>query len=147
LEVSLSMIILAQGPFNIVFSITMGVFGIVVAAYNKDRGFILIPTDLIESPLNSIKCRIPDLPDVVNFDLEPSSLDQIYMPKISKGKPPYECLLPDQRIVNPRCELAPTEIVDVSRNVDLNYEDVVNMNDVTELENIHFSDRYELSSG
>jgi hypothetical protein len=60
----------------------------------------------------------------------------------------YECSLPDQIMFNPKCSLRPSEIADIAANADvylpLNYDQVVNMQDVTKLR-VKFSDKFEVS--
>lgn len=151
LGIPLPMILLAQGPVAIISSVIATTFGVVSVYYTKDSGFTFIPTDLISASVDSIRRRIPDLPDVVSVDvdLEPSSRSKITMPVLAKENSPYECLLPDQMISNPRCTLRPTEVASVSStaSVAFEYDDVVNMKDVTKLSKLEFSDKYELFSG
>jgi hypothetical protein len=143
LGIPLPMLILAQGPASIILSLAAGGFGIVVMAYTKDPGFLIIPTAVISTPVNSIMRHIPGQPDLVSVNLEPVSRSKITMPKFSTG---YECSLPDQIMYNPKCSLRPSEIADIAANADvpLNYDEVVNMGDVTKLPRVKFSDNFEI---
>ena len=113
--------------------------------YAKDPGFILIPTDFIYPSIGLITRRIPDRPDIVSVDLESVSRSKITMPEVSTE---YQCSLPDQIMYNPKCSLRPREIADIVANVDayapLNYDEVVNMQDVTKLPTVEFSDKFEI---
>lgn len=58
-----------------------------------------------------------------------------------------ECLLPDQRLTNPKCgiRLKLTEIPKViENNIELTCENVVTMRDVTSLEKLTFTDVFQL---
>jgi hypothetical protein len=147
LGIPLPMLILAQGPASIIVSLAAGGFGMVVMAYTKDPGFIIIPTDIISTSVDSIMRRIPDQPDLVSIDLETLSRSKVTMPEFSMG---YECSLPDQIMFNPKCSLRPSEIADIAANADvylpLNYDEVVNMQDVTKLTTVKFSDKFDIST-
>jgi hypothetical protein len=144
LRIAMPILILAQGPASIILSLAAGGFGIVIMAYTKDPGFLIIPTDVIFTPVDSIRRRIPDQPDLISVDSEPVSLSKITMPEFSTG---YECSLPDQIMYNPKCSLRPSEIGDMAKNagVPLDYDEVVNMQDVTKLTTVEFSDKFEIS--
>ena len=146
LGIPLPMLILAHGPASIIISLAAGGIGIGGIAFIKDPGFLIIPTDLISTPVDSIRRRIPDQPDLVSLDLEPVSRSKITMPEIG-----YECSLPDQIMHNPKCSLRPSEIADIAANADvgvpLSYDEVVNMQDVTKLTTVEFNDRFEISPG
>lgn len=57
-----------------------------------------------------------------------------------------ECWLADQRLLNPNCKVKPTEVPDAIDSVlpNLRYEDTVNMQDVTGLDQVEFSDQFDL---
>jgi hypothetical protein len=139
------MLILAQGPASIIISLAAGAFGIVAIAYTKDPGFLIIPTDVVFTPVDSIVRRIPDQPDLVSVDFESVSRSTITMPEFSTR---YEYSLPDQIMHNQKCSLRPIEISDIAANADvsLNYNEVVNMQDVTKLTKVKFSDNFEIPS-
>ena len=64
-------------------------------------------------------------------------------PSISQGNP--ECWLMDQRLLNPNCQIRSTDIPEAINQVpDLTYEQTVNMKDVTGLDQLDFSDKYDL---
>jgi hypothetical protein len=144
LGIPLPMLILAQGPISIIFSIVAAGFGIVVMAYTKDPGFLIIPTSVISTSIESITRRIPDQPDIISIDLEPVSRSKIIMPEFSKR---YECSLTEQIINNPKCSVRPSEISDIDANAGLflDYNKVVNMGDVTQLTDTKFTDHFEVS--
>jgi hypothetical protein len=112
----------------------------------KDPGSVIIPTDVISTPVSFITRRIPNQPDLVSVDLKSVSRTKIIMPEFSTS---YECSLPVQRMFNSKCSLRPSEIVDVISNpnvdVPLNYDQVVNMQDITKLRSVKFSDQFEVT--
>ena len=55
-----------------------------------------------------------------------------------------ECWLPDQRLGNTNCAIKSTDIPKVITKSELNYDDVVNMRDVTGLKKFTFSDIYQV---
>jgi hypothetical protein len=139
LGIPLPILVLGQGPVAI-----GSTFGILVIPFTRDPGFIIIPRDLISAPVDSIRRRIPDLADVGSLDLEPSSSTKITIPGFSESeKTPYESSLPDQIISNPKSSLRPSEIAEISANADgiLNYDEVVNMQDVTKLRKVQFGEK------
>lgn len=75
-----------------------------------------------------LKPRIPGIGDVVIVNRR----HQIVMGKHIKPKQPYECWLPGQTYLNPKCDLQSIQIPDAVID-DLGYDDVVNMRDVTTL--------------
>nr|YP_009029039.1 hypothetical protein [Cylindrotheca closterium]AGH28578.1 hypothetical protein [Cylindrotheca closterium] len=109
----------------------------------RESSFLLIKTQVIAGPISHIVQRIQDRKDVVVINLQPSN-DKVSMRKSSV---PYECSLPDQRIGNPIC-VREAEINIKSRDVVvdmlIDYDEVVNMEDVTGLSGeIKFSDQFE----
>jgi hypothetical protein len=148
LGIPLPMVILAQGPTSIIWSLVAWGFGIVLAALIKDPGFVIVPTTLIYTsvtPIELIQRRIPDRPDLVSLDLEFVSPSKITMPEFSRK---YECLLPEQKLLNPGCSLRPSEISGIAENADISvpYRDVVNLQDVTKMNYLEFSDQFEVST-
>lgn len=139
LGIPLPMLVLANGPVAIIASLAAGSFGVVMMAFTKDPGFLIIPTNLISASVDSIRPRIPGEIDLVSVDLEPVSRGKITMPEITNR---YECSLPDQIIGNPKC----SEIANISANanITLDYNEVVNMQDVTYLEKVQFDDKYQV---
>jgi hypothetical protein len=145
LGIPVPMLILAKGPASVILSLAIWGFGIVAMAYVKDPGFLLIPTNIISTPVYSINHRIPDQPDLVSVDLESVSRREITMLKFSTG---YECSLPEQIMYNPKCSLRHSEIADITANanIHLNYDEVVNIQNITKLTTVEFSDKFEISS-
>lgn len=81
----------------------------------------------------NLKPRIADTVDVVT--------------KITMANPAQEngeCWLSEQALFNPRCKLKDTEILDDIVSHDLKYNEVVNMQDVTGLDHVQFSDVFDL---
>jgi hypothetical protein len=134
LGIPLPMLILAQGYAPFILSLAASSFGIVVMLYVRDPRFLIIPTEIISTPISLIGRRIPDQPDLISVDLKSVSGTKII---VSESSTSYECSLPDQRLFNSKCSLGPSESFDVILNdiVDLllNYDQVVNMQDVTKL--------------
>lgn len=68
---------------------------------------------------------------------------------MSESSVPYECLLPDQMIHNLTC-VRETKIIEIAKSGDvildeiLDYNEVVNMEDITELSGKEFADQFEL---
>jgi hypothetical protein len=145
LGIPLPMFVLAQGPGYAIFSIASAAFGIFAMAFTNDSGFFILETDYISDTVLSIRRRMPD---VVTVDLNPVSHTKISMTKSSQS---YECSLPEQIIFDPRCSLTPTEIATVAGStnleIPLEYDQVVNLQDVTHLPNLEFNDRYEVVAG
>ena len=129
-----------------ILSVTLGGAGIALALTNRD--FPFVQTTLISGAvksIESIKRRVPIGTEVVsvdfeNVDFENQPRNQIQM---SKNKP--ECLLADQRFTNRNCRIKPSEIVENSNNIVLDYKDVVNLHDVTGLDTVEFTDKYTFS--
>lgn len=100
------------------------------------------PDKILTSPVlemsSTLKPRIPDVPDVVSVNCR----DKIALsnPVQEKG----ECWLPGQPLLNPNCRLKGAEIPSIIDQVDLKYDDVVNMQDVTGLDRVAFSDISQL---
>jgi hypothetical protein len=143
LGIPMPLLMLIQGPMSIYLSLVTRFLGSLGLLFIKDPGFEIIATDLISASFSSIRRRIPDQPDVVSVDLSHS---KITMPEFSRS---YECLLPDQNLFNSKCSLRPSQILDVAANADvefpLTYDQVVNMQDVTKLTTVEFSDRFDIS--
>jgi len=58
----------------------------------------------------------------------------------------YECLLPEQQFSNLKCRLTVEEVTEISSKIKLNYKDIVNMQDVTGVYKIEFTDKYQVPS-
>jgi hypothetical protein len=143
LGISLPMLILAQGYTT---AILIGGFAIVMMFNLEDPGFLIISSEPVLIPVSLIRRRIADQPELVSVDLEFVSTKKIMMPEFSGS---YQCLLPVQIMFNSKCSLRPSEIVDVISNanvdVPLDYYEVVNMEDITKLKLVKFSDQFEVT--
>ena len=106
-------------------------------------------TDLDSIPMSSVyetgsaknlKPRIPDSPDVIVVN----NRNKIIMTNPVQGK--KECWLTDQALLNPNCKIKSTEIPNAIDLVspDLDYKEVVNMQEVTGLHKVDFSDVLDL---
>nr|WPV76516.1 hypothetical protein [Naviculales sp.] len=104
LGASIPLVVLAESLFSSVPGLLLGMAAIALSRYNLD--LTIVSTSLIKGPLQSIKRRVPDVPEVISVDLRAEPTNKIEMPQ---GK--YECLLPEQRLTNPKCRLTTTEIV------------------------------------
>ena len=58
----------------------------------------------------------------------------------------YECLLPEQQFSNLKCRLTVEEVTEISSKIKLNYKDIVNMQDVTGVYKIEFTDKDQVPS-
>jgi len=130
---------------TIVLSVVTFLSGTGSMFFIREADIFFIKTQAIAGSLSQIRQRIKDRTDVVVIDLEPSS-DKITMEKSSV---PYECSLPDQRLGNPTC-VRKTKVSETGTSgnvvVDIliDYDDVVNMEDVTGLNgDIKFADQFE----
>lgn len=125
-------------PAALMGAFVLATTGLRLAFLNLD----LIPTTLISETgsTKNLKPRIADVPDVVVV----KSRNKIIMTKPVPAN--GECLLPDQRLFNPNCRIKPTEIPNAIDLVshDLEYTDVVNMQDVTGLDQVEFSDMLDV---
>ena len=121
-------------------SLGMGLIiaGFFLGSYNVEK--VTIPTSLIVGSIKFIGRRILDVPDVVSVNIRPELDYKIEMPKNQS-----ECLLPDQRLTNPKCRTESTEITIIPENIQLNYDNIVNIKDVTGLKGIEFVDKYEVN--
>lgn len=140
-KVVVTLLLGGVGPLYMIGSTTglicafvLGTSGLRLAFSNLD----FIPTSLISetSLAENLKPRIADLPDVVVVN----SRNQIVMPNFKQNK--KECWLPDQALFNSDCKIKSLDIPDAINLVshDLNYDEVVNMQDVTGLDRVDFSD-------
>jgi len=119
--------------------------GLTTLALTKDGGLAVIATQAYRGPISSLQPRINNQVEVVSIDVPPNDY--------TKLAPSYECSLPDQRIGNPTCARH-NLIIDIVNNdgsVDvildkiIDYDQVVNMEDVTGLHgDIKFADQFEM---
>jgi len=133
--------------YKSVFPVFSGIFleigGILLAHSNLDSYFMILSTSLIDGPLKSIKRRIPNVPEVISVDKVPETKPRDKIEMVTKS---YECLLPTQKWTNPKCrQLTHEEIIKATNDFPLKYKDIVNMQQLTGLEETKFSDIYDLS--
>ena len=131
-------------PITILFSVLtfLSGTGSIISLRESDRLFI--KTQAVVGYLSQITQRIQDRTDVVVLDLEPSS-DKIIM---KRTEVPYECSLPDQILGNQKCvpKIVLNDVKSANVVVDtlIDYDEVVNMQDVTRLSgDIKFADHFE----
>jgi hypothetical protein len=127
------------GPVSLIFAALAALTGLRLSFMNLDKILTspIDPTILAEK----LKPRIPDNPDVVTVNFR----NKMKMsPQISPEK--KECWLADQALLNPSCNIGATDIPNAIDLVshDLKYNEVVNMQDVTGLERVEFSDILDL---
>lgn len=127
---------MAGGPVGMALALVAGVSGLRLANIDLDY----IPTSSIPLGTEVPEPRIPGLPDVVVVNNR--NRDKITMSLPDPDKNSKECWLADQQLLNSKCQPTPSEIpVDVNLP---NYQDTVNMQDVTGLDRAQFTDRYDL---
>jgi hypothetical protein len=97
--------------------------------------FPFIKTTLITGGVESIKRRIPDVLEVVSVDVDFEN-----QPKIR-----YECWVPEMRLQNPTCRFSNEKIIKISNSIGLDYQNVVNMHDVTGLNTVEFLEKYSFN--
>lgn len=126
------------GPVALIFASLLTTLGLRLAFTNMDK--ILTSPVYETSSAKNLKPRIADLPDVITVNFR----NKITMsnPVEEKG----ECWLADQALFNSACIIKPTEIPSVIELVshDLKYSEVVNMQDVTGLDRVEFTDILDL---
>lgn len=125
-------------PTALLVAFGLATSGLRLAFTNLD----FIPTSpILETEnLGNLKPRIADLPDVVVIN----SRNQLVMTNPTQKN--FECYLPEQALFNSNCKIAPTEIpaaIDLASH-NLQYDEVVNMQDVTGLDRVDFSDVLDL---
>lgn len=122
--------------------------GLTTLALTKDGGLAVIATQAYRGPISSLKPRISNQVEVVSIDVQPND----YTIVKNQLAPSYECSLPDQRIGNPKCArhniiidiVNNDESVDVILDKIIDYDQVVNMEDITGLRgDIKFADQFE----
>ena len=123
------------GPVALIFASILSGVGLRMAFNNLD----FIPT----SPLyltEDLRPRIPNLDEIIVVN----NRDKITMGE--PGQKNQECWLPSQPLLNPNCKIKTTEIPDAIDSVlsNLKYEDTVNMQDVTGLDRVQFTDKFDL---
>ena len=126
-----------SNPLIMAIAVMFWVGGLKLGSINLDY----IPTSLIDpnTVIEMVQPRIPDIVDVVSVNLKPRDM------VMEEPRKP-ECLLADQVLTNPNCRIKPTQIPDATLQSGINYDDVVNMQDLTglTLANAKFSDITEV---
>ncbi len=129
---------IAGGPIALFIAALMATGGLKLAFTDPDK----LPTSFIDEilPISQIEPRIADLPDVVTVNFG----NKVKAPSIVQSK--GECLLPEQAYFNPNCQIKPTEIPTAVNQAPpgLVYDEVVNMQDITGLDRVDFSDVLDL---
>jgi hypothetical protein len=126
---------LYAGPTRFVtgmITIVSLMIGAVVHSYIDED---LLDGELITSSFKLIKPREPNQIEVVSVNLVPERIDKV--------KFPSECSLPEQLVLNPKCAKDMVRMPDNVHDVVLNYKDVVNLQDVTNLD-AKFTDQQEI---
>ena len=125
------------GPVSLIFALILGVSGLRLTFNNLD----FISTSLVDVT-KGVEPRVPGRADVVVVN----NRNKIIMRDPVPVKENHECWLPDQRLLNPNCNVKPTEIPDATDSVvsNLMYQDTVNMQDVTGLDRVEFTDKFDL---
>lgn len=148
--VSPTAIITLLGTTNLSLSVSVISFlvGLIGLNLTKDGGLAVIATQAFRGPISSLRPRISNQVEVVTLDIQSND----YTVVKNEVAPSYECALPDQRIGNPTCTrhniiidiINNNESVDVTLDKIIEYDSVVNMEDVTGLSgDIQFADQFE----
>ena len=133
---------------SFLISIAIFLLGLVNIMKVQEPPLFIIATKAVLEPLSRIQPRIMNRSEVVCIDLEPSDEKLI----LSKRAIPYECLLGDQQISNQKCTFE-TRIFQILKNIKsgditidiiLNYDEIVNLEDVIGLKKYEFTDQYEV---
>jgi len=144
-KMTVALLLGAVGPLYVVggaaaisTAAMLGILGLRLAYTDLDH----LPTSPIDEtiPARQIEPRIADMPDVVTVNFR----NKVKAPSIVQER--GECWLPGQTYLNPDCKIKPTEIpnaVDLASH-GLEYDEVVNMKDVTGLKLVDFSDISDL---
>jgi hypothetical protein len=131
-------LVVMGGPFAFTVALILGTSGLRLAFTNLD--FIpTSPVDVMVSAKN-LKPRIPDRSDVVILN----NRDKITISQPVQEN--QECWLADQRLLNQKCNVESTKIPDAIDLVsaDLKYDETVNMQDITGLNRVEFSDKFDI---
>lgn len=126
------------GTTALTCAVLLATFGLRIAFRNLD--VILTSSVDIKDSVKGVEPRIPDMFDVVVVN----NRDKIIMSNPVKEN--QECWLPDQAFLNSNCKTKPTEFSNaINSNLpDLQYDELVNMQDVTGLDRVEFSDTLDL---
>ena len=131
------------GPIALVSAFILLSTGLRIAFTDLDSIDSLTTSPVFETG-SGVEPRIPSTSDVVIVN----NRKKITMSNPVTVAENKECWLPDQAFLNPNCkvEFKPTDIPDASDLVspNLKYQDVVNMQDMTSLDKVDFSDVLDL---
>ena len=124
-----------SSPVALVVAFVLSISGLRLAFSNLD----FIPTSPVDVT-KGLEPRIADMHDVIVVNTR----DKMLLSKPVREN--QECWLPDQRLLNPNCKVKPTEIPDAIDSVlpDLRYDETVNMQDVTGLDRVEFTHKFDL---
>ena len=125
------------GPMSLIVASALGVSGLRLAFNNLD--FIATsPVDVT----TDLEPRIPGISEVVVVN----NRNKIIMGEMVQENQNQECWLPDQHLLNSNCQVKSTEIPEAVNSVvpGLKYEETVNMQDVTGLDRVEFTDKFDL---
>lgn len=128
-------LLVGGGIYGLIAGFILATLGLKIAFKNLDS-IPVTPIDL-QGSIDNLKTRISGVNDVVvvNFRNKITMSDKVNLNK--------ECWLADQALLNSKCRIDPTDVIDLVPS-DLNYDDVVNMQDVTGLDRVDFSDRFDI---
>ena len=135
---SVPLLMFIGNPVTLMFALALGTSGLRLAFSNLD--FIATSPVNVRGLAKDLKPRIPGTRDVIVVN----NRNKIRMSEPGQKNP--ECWLPDQRLLNPNCKGKTTEIPYEMDSVlsDLSYEETVNMKDITGLNRVEFSDKFDL---
>lgn len=129
---SVGTLVSVGGLVPLIIALMLGILGLRLAFFDLD----FIPTSLVVT--NDLEPRIPGISEVVVVN----NRGKLIMNDPIQENP--ECWLPDQRFLNRNCK--PTEIPGAIDSVlpNLRYEETIKMQDVTGLDRVEFTDKFDL---
>lgn len=128
-------LVVLDNPIALILAFALGTSGLRLAFTNLD----LIATSAVDLT-KDLRTRIPGVSEVVVIH----NRNKLVMKNPVREN--LECSLPDQHLFNPNCKLKPTEIPDAIDLAlpNLKYEEMVNMHDLTGLDRVEFTDKFDL---
>lgn len=139
--------VLGTTNLSLTASVISFLVGLISLTLTKDGDLAVIATQAFRGPISSLKPRITNQVEVVSIDIQPNDYTLVK----NQLAQSYECSLPDQGISNPTCARH-NIIIDIVNNAEsvdrtldkiIEYDHVVNMEDVTHLD-IKFADQFEV---
>jgi hypothetical protein len=129
-------LVVIGGPMAFTLASILGVSGLRLAFRDLD----FIPTSPVDT--QDLKPRMRGIYDAVVVN----NRDKVSMSKPVQQN--QECWLAGQPLLNPNCQVKPTEIPDAIDSVlpNLSYEDTVNMQYLTGLDRVEFTDKFDLGT-